>query len=120
MRKKAKKVPGLGERIQKSRETVGMTQAELAERINLSTQYISDLERSVVGASLNTVINICKSLSVSSDYLLFDHDKDNVEPLDTVIKIKSLSDSNRLLAEKMVDYMLDSEKSTMADKQQQK
>ena len=81
MKKKAELVPGLGERIQKSRVSAKLTQAELAEKIDVSPQYISDLERSVVGASLNTLIGICKVLSVSSDYLLFGYDKENIEPL---------------------------------------
>ena len=108
MRKKAEVIQGLGERIQKAREKAKLTQAELAEKISVSTQYISDLERSVVGTSLTTLTSICKMLSVSSDYLLFGHDKENVEPLDTAIKLNSIPEKDRLLVEKMVDYMLES------------
>lgn len=107
MRKKAKPVPGLGERIQKSREAARLTQAELAEKVNVSTQYVSDLERSVVGASLSTLMDICRKLSVSSDYLLFGHDKENVEPLDIMIKFNTLPSKDKLLTEKIMDFMLD-------------
>lgn len=112
MKKKAELVPGLGERIQKSRVSAKLTQAELAEKIDVSPQYISDLERSIVGASLNTLIGICKVLSVSSDYLLFGYDKESIEPLDTMIKLNALPEKERLLAEKMVDFMLESSKNS--------
>ncbi len=60
----------IGNRIRISRERAGLTQEELAERLELSTQFISTIERGVAGASLETVINLCDTLHVSSDWLL--------------------------------------------------
>ena len=48
-----------------------MTQEQLAERIDVSPQYISDLERVVVGTSLTTLKKVCTTLGVSSDRILF-------------------------------------------------
>ena len=48
-----------------------MTQEKFAERIDVSPQYISDLERGVVGPSITTIKNACMALGVSSDYLIF-------------------------------------------------
>ncbi|MBO5360488.1 MAG: helix-turn-helix transcriptional regulator [Clostridia bacterium] len=61
----------IGERIKKAREHINMTQEKLSEKIDVSTQYISDLERGVVGVALPTLKNICITLGVSSDNLLF-------------------------------------------------
>ena len=62
----------IGKRIRLTREHAGLTQELLAEKIDVTTQYISDLERGVVGASVPTIIKICQVLNVSSDYILLD------------------------------------------------
>ena len=50
----------IGRRIQQSREQAGLTQEELAERIDRSTQFISTIERGLAGPSLETVIHLCE------------------------------------------------------------
>lgn len=61
----------IGEQIKKAREGAKITQEQFAEVIDVSPQYISDLERGVVGASLATIKRICTTLHISSDQLLF-------------------------------------------------
>lgn len=70
MRKKQENIQ-IGERIRTAREAAHFTQQGLAEAIDVSSQYISDLERGVVGASITTIRHICSALSVSADFLLF-------------------------------------------------
>ena len=60
----------IGNRIRISRENAGLTQEELAERLNLSAQFISTIERGVAGASLATIISLCEVLNVSTEWLL--------------------------------------------------
>ena len=62
----------IGERIKEARESSGRTQEQLAEAIEVSPQYFSDLERGVVGISIPTLKRLCTSLAVSSDQILFD------------------------------------------------
>ena len=71
MRSKKQINVDIGERIKLAREKKHLTQESLAEAIDVSTQYISDLERGVVGASLSTLKSICVTLGVTSDSLLF-------------------------------------------------
>ena len=61
----------IGEQIRIAREQVKLTQEQLTERIEVSPQYISDLERGVVGISLPTLKRACISLGISSDQVLF-------------------------------------------------
>ena len=61
----------IGESVKAVREERGMTQEQLAERIDVSVQFVSDLERGVTGVSLATLKNICTVLGVSSDRILF-------------------------------------------------
>lgn len=61
----------IGEQIKAAREQARLTQEQLAERIDVSVQFVSDLERGVVGISLTTLKKLCITLSVSSDQILF-------------------------------------------------
>lgn len=61
----------IGEQIRIAREQAKLTQEQFAERIEVSPQYISDLERGVVGISIPTLKRACIALGVSSDQVLF-------------------------------------------------
>ena len=67
----------LGLRIAETRIGKKMTQAVLAERLDTTIQFISDLERGIVGISLLKFVKLCTILDVSSDYLLFGNRTDN-------------------------------------------
>ncbi len=62
----------LGNRIRVAREKEGITQEELAERINISPSHISVIERGVKTVRIDTVVRIANELDVSADYLLQD------------------------------------------------
>ena len=70
MQKKKPLNVAIGCRIQFSREQAGMTQEQLAEKINRSTQFVSTIERGIAGASLETIVSLCDALCVSSEWLL--------------------------------------------------
>ncbi len=61
----------IGEQIKYAREKAKLTQEQFAERIDVSSQYVPDWERGVVGASLATQKRACVVLGVSSDRILF-------------------------------------------------
>lgn len=61
----------IGEQVRIAREQAKMTQEILAEKIDVSPQYISDLERGVVGIALSTLKRLCNTLGVASDQILF-------------------------------------------------
>lgn len=61
----------IGEQIRLAREQSGLTQEQFAERIDVSPQFVSDLERGVVGLSIPTLKRVCLVLNVSSDRILF-------------------------------------------------
>ena len=60
----------LGEKIRTVRKTRGYTREALAERIDVSSRFLAEIEAGKVGASLITVKRICLALGVSADYLL--------------------------------------------------
>lgn len=61
----------IGEQVRIAREQNKLTQEVLAEKIDVSPQFVSDLERGVVGVSLSTLKRLCCALDVTSDQILF-------------------------------------------------
>lgn len=61
----------IGEQVRTAREQAKLTQEALAEKIEVSPQYVSDLERGVVGIALPTLKKLCCVLGVASDQILF-------------------------------------------------
>lgn len=71
MREKKEVNIQIGEQIRIAREQAKLTQEQFAERIEVSPQYISDLERGVVGISIPTLKRACIVLGTTSDQILF-------------------------------------------------
>ncbi len=63
----------LGSRIKEARKNKGLTQEQLAERADLSTTHISNIENGNAIPSLQAFVNIVNALSISSDALLCDN-----------------------------------------------
>lgn len=95
MREKKEINVEIGERIKIAREKARYTQEKFAERIEVSPQYVSDLERGVVGVSVATLKRLCVCLSVSSDQILFGPDTDNTQSLTGVFR--KLSEEQRVI-----------------------
>ena len=62
----------IGLKIRKTRENKGLTQAQLAEMIDMTDRTISRIEVGRVYPEFNTIVAIAKALNVSLDYLLSD------------------------------------------------
>jgi len=54
----------IGARIQKLRKQKGLTQDALSEKVNISSKYLSSIERGKENPTLNTFISIAEELSV--------------------------------------------------------
>lgn len=92
----------IGIQIKSARESAKMTQETLAERIDVSPQYVSDLERGVVGVSIATLKKICLALGVSSDLILFGESAgDEFAPL--LEKCKCLSAEHAAILREIIE-----------------
>lgn len=89
----------MGKRIQRSRKAARLTQMEFSEKIDVSTQYISDLERGVVGCSVSTLIKICDTLDVSADFILMGKEPEPPKPPALSEEFSALSPQERALME---------------------
>lgn len=66
----------MGARIREARESARMTREGFAEKVDISTQFLTDIERGRMGASLETIIKICDTLGVTTDSILRSPDLD--------------------------------------------
>jgi transcriptional regulator with XRE-family HTH domain len=67
----------LGSRIREERLRLHLTQAELAEAIDISDTYMGAIERGERSLTLNTIVRLVSRLGVSIDYLLADYVPDS-------------------------------------------
>lgn len=95
----------IGNRIRIAREAAGLTQEQLAERLELSAQFISTIERGVAGASLSTIISLCETLHISSEWLLRGLDATPTTGR-IAAKMSPLSEAQLAVVDKLTDDLL--------------
>lgn len=60
----------IGERVRKARLAKGMSQAQLAEALNISPPYVSNIETGKHIMKITTLIKLTEALGVSNDWIL--------------------------------------------------
>ncbi|MCD8379301.1 MAG: helix-turn-helix domain-containing protein [Lachnospiraceae bacterium] len=83
----------LSEKIVTLRKRQGMSQEDLAEKLNVSRQTISRWENGTVVPDAYNILEISKAFGVTSDYLL----NDDFETDDDIPQIKEVKKDNRIL-----------------------
>lgn len=63
----------IGKRIRSFRLKQNLTQAQFAESLDVSTNFISEVENGKKGMSQDTLYRLCREYHLSADYLLFGH-----------------------------------------------
>ncbi len=61
----------MGNRIRRQRELLGYTREHIAEKLDVSVKFCSDIENGVKGVSIQTLAKLTDLLNLSSDYILF-------------------------------------------------
>lgn len=97
----------IGSNIRTARKRADLTQEEMSERIGVTPQYLSDLERGLVGTSITTLMRICKALNVSADFLLFGETGDHPANATLIEKIERLPGYKADLVEESVNLLLE-------------
>jgi transcriptional regulator with XRE-family HTH domain len=98
----------IGSNIRTARMRAALTQEKLSEMIGVTPQYLSDLERGLVGTSISTLIRICTELNVSSDFILFGSSSD-VDPANSALieKIQRLPKHKADILERYIDFVFE-------------
>lgn len=102
----------VGDRLRLKRTLLGMTQDEIAEKINRATKYYADIERGNCGMSIETLLALSDTLDMSLDYILFGktiQDKETIhtDEVEAVLGLlNNCTDRNRKYALRMLKLFL--------------
>lgn len=86
----------IGRKIKLARAKTKFTQEALAEKTSLSPRYISQLERGIAFGSASTIVNVCKALNISSDFLFNDLIQSDSSAFTNLVDSKFLEDYYQL------------------------
>ena len=102
------KLDTIGENIRKFREIKKLRQEDLAEKTDLTTNYIGMIERGEKIPSLETFINILNSLGVSADMVLSDVLDNGYTVKDSLLneKLEKLVPEDRNRIYEVIDTMM--------------
>lgn len=95
----------IGNRISTRRKQLNYTQEQIAEKMDVSIQMVSNLERGNKAIKIDNLIKISEILNVSTDYILTGKHTSK----DTNIianKIANLSDCDCKMVDMIIEYCL--------------
>ena len=102
----------IGKKIKLARSKTEYTQEMLAEKLSLSTRYISQLERGIAFGSATTIVNLCKALNINSNFLFDDIITSDSPTVNEIVKTKfleeylQLNDYNKEIVNSLVKQLL--------------
>jgi transcriptional regulator with XRE-family HTH domain len=98
----------IGKNIRKYRISKSMRQEDLAEKTNLSSNYIGMIERGEKMPSLETFVSILNALEISSDMVLADVLENGYVIKNSILndKLTKLSNNEREKIYEVIDTML--------------
>jgi len=60
----------IGRRIRRQRENLSLTRDEFSERMEISPQFLAEIENGTKGMSAETLFKMCDKFNISADYIL--------------------------------------------------
>lgn len=94
----------IGKRICERRRHLNLTQEIVAEKMNVSVQMISNLERGNKAIKIDNLVKLSKILSVSTDYILTGKTFTERNPDLISENISKLSDKEYKMIEMIIKY----------------
>ena len=69
LEKKKSKIK-IGNLLKRTRKSLGYTQEDVAEMLDLASRYISDIERDKTKGSVDTLVKLCNIYHITPTYIL--------------------------------------------------
>lgn len=63
----------IGTLLRKTRKSLDYTQEDVAEKLNLASRYVSDIERDKTKGSIDTLVKLCNIYHITPTYVLQDY-----------------------------------------------
>ena len=94
----------VGIRIKQRRKECGYTQSELAEKIGVSENHISDMERGKYAPTTNVLLKICSTLGGTPDFYLIGQISAETDELSELIR-RMPAESQSLMCKLIKTYL---------------
>ena len=105
----------MGKRISNRRKQLGISQISLAEKLDISNNHLSGVERGKEIPSLDLLVDICNALDVTPDYLLMGSmHSDNISQ-NIIESLRLCSNDDLQLVKEIVQLMVDRNSSKWND-----
>ena len=98
---------GIGQRIARRRIQIGLKQLELADRLDISNNYLSSIERGKENPSLEVIVGLCNELRVTPNYLLMGNMYSNNIPQNIVDGLRICSEADLVLMTVIMQHMVE-------------
>ena len=98
----------IGNNLYKVRKEKGMTQAEVAEKAELSDRSYADIERGSVTMRVDSLLKICAALHITPNDILVSDNIIEITEQDIVDTIKECSNAEKETALKLLSVYIDS------------
>lgn len=97
----------IGTILRRTRKSLGYTQEEVAEMLDLASRYISDIERDKTKGSIDTLVKLCNIYQITPTYLLQDYlnvtDDFKIDP--SIIGFYELEEHDKNIILELIQYM---------------
>ncbi len=97
----------IGKLLKRTRKSLGYTQEEVAEMLDLASRYISDIERDKTKGSVDTLVKLCNIYHITPTYVLQEYldvtDDYKIDP--NIVGFYSLSNRDKEIVAELIRYM---------------
>lgn len=98
----------LCQNIKTERLSLNLTQEQLSEKVDISTEFLQGIENGYRLGSITTFVNICRALNVTPNFILYELFSDEEQKdKEIALKLNKLSKRDRDIINSMIDKMLD-------------
>ncbi len=98
----------IGNNLYKVRKTKGLTQAEVAEKADLSDRTYADIERGSVTMRVDSLLKICAALHITPNDILVTDNPIEITEQSIVETIKDCTNNEKETALKLLSVYVDS------------
>lgn len=98
----------IGNNLYKVRKAKGLTQAEVAEKAELSDRTYADIERGSVTMRIDSLLKICAALRITPNDILVDNNIKEINEQDIADTLKACSVEEKKTALKLLSVYVES------------
>lgn len=97
----------VGDILKRIRKSLGYTQEDVAEMLDLAPKYVSDIERNKTKGSIDTLVKLCNIYHITPTYILQDYldlkDEFKIDP--NLVGYYELNNRDKEIISELIKHM---------------